>query len=418
MEKKRFAILGFGSRGQMFGGFIAEDENAELVAVADVADVCRDAAREKFGVKNVFDSAESFFAQGKIADALFICTQDKDHRNHAVQAMRLGYDICLEKPAAATWEDCLAIYREQQASGRKVMICHVLRYSHFYQAVKKLIDDGVVGNIVNVGQTEHVAYWHDAHSYVRGAWRNKAESSPMILAKCSHDLDILSWLIDLPCESLSSFGDLYLFKKENAPAGSAAYCVDCDVDTRRNCPYDAYKIYQDIYKANNPILGNNGFVRGRASDDVDEILSSRENKFSRCVYRCDNDVVDHQEVIMRFRGGVTARLTMTAFTKECHRTIHVCGTMGEIVGDMETNRISVKPFTGKDYEIDLTQRFQDFGVHGGGDRMLYYDFVDYIADGKPSLTRTTLKESLMSHYMCFMAEKSRLSGGMPQKTEF
>ena len=418
--KLKLAVLGFGSRGQMFADFIREDVNAQLVAAADTVQVCRIAAREKYGVPQemIFDSAESFFAQGKIANALFICTQDKDHREHAVRAMRLGYDICLEKPAAANWEDCLTIYRTQQETGRKVLICHVLRYSHFYQAIKKLLNEGAVGQIVNVGQTENVAYWHAAHSYVRGAWRNAAQSSPMILAKCCHDLDILFWLIGKPCRTLTSFGALNLFRAENAPAGCADYCVDCAEQTRAACPFDAYKIYKDIYKAYNPILGNNSLVRGKASNDVDAILSSQENNFGRCVFRCDNDVVDHQEVSMLFEGNITAQLTMTDFTKECHRTIHICGTAGEIVGDMETNKIRVLPFLKEEYEIDLTKTCQDFSVHGGGDKMLYRDFCDYITRGGQSETRTTLKDSLMSHYMCFMAEKSRLSGGTPQDIRF
>ena len=420
MEKRRFAILGFGSRGQLFGDFIAGDDGAELVAVADTAKVCRETARDKFHVPSdaIFDSAESFFAKGKIADALFICTQDKDHRAHAVRAMQLGYDICLEKPAAANWKDCLKIYAEQQKTGKKVMICHVLRYSHFYRTLKDLLKQGAVGKIVNVGQTEHVAYWHAAHSYVRGAWRNTAQSSPMILAKCCHDLDILFWLIGKPCESVASFGSLLQFRKENAPTGSADYCVDCAVETRRECPYDAYKIYKDIYKSNAPFLGNNSLIRGKASNDVDEILGSRENKFGRCVYHCDNDVVDHQEVMMRFEGGITARLTMTDFTKESHRTIHICGTNGEIEGDMETNLIKVMPFLGETYTIDLTKEFQDFSVHGGGDKLLYRDFCEYLGTDKESETRTTLKDSLLSHYMCFMAEKSRLADGKPQKILF
>lgn len=121
---------------------------------------------------------------------------------------------------------------------------------------------------------------------------------------------------------------------------------------------------------------------------------------------------------MLFEGNITAQLTMTDFTKECHRTIHICGTAGEIVGDMETNKIRVLPFLKEEYEIDLTKTCQDFSVHGGWDKMLYRDFCDYITRGGQSETRTTLKDSLMSHYMCFMAEKSRLSGGTPQDIRF
>lgn len=417
MKGLKVAILGFGSRGQMFADFIREDENTQLCAIADISEASRRAATEKYRVpaERCFDSAEAFFAQGKIADALFICTQDKDHRAHAVAALELGYDICLEKPAAATWEDCVEIYKKQCETGRKVMICHVLRYSHFYTEIKRILDSGELGQAVCLDQTENVGYWHDANSYIRGAWRNSKESSPMILAKCCHDLDIIGWVLGKKCESLTSYGSLYWFKRENAPAGSAAFCADCAAETREKCPYDAFKIYEDIYKAYNPVVGNNVLSRADGMEEVDRILRSGTSPFGRCVYRCDNDVVDHQVVNMLMEGGITAHLTMTAFTKDCHRTLHICCTHGELWGDMEENKIRVMPFLGEDREIDLNNLYDDFSVHGGGDKLLYYDFLDYITENKPSSTRTTLEDSLLSHYMCFMAERSRLNGGQPEK---
>ena len=173
-----FAILGFGNRGQMFADFIAEDKDTRLVAVCDVSAAARLAAKKKYKAENIYSDAESFFAAGKQADALFICTQDKEHRAHAVAAMKAGYDICLEKPVATTWEDCLEIYRVQKETGRKVMVCHVLRYSHFYAAVREVIRSGRIGQPVTFNQTENVGYWHDAHSYVRGAWRNRRKAVP------------------------------------------------------------------------------------------------------------------------------------------------------------------------------------------------------------------------------------------------
>ena len=193
MDKIGIIIIGFGSRGQLFGGYIKADERTELTAVADVNPEAREKAIKEFGIKpeNCFKSAEEILAKGKIADAAFICTQDKQHKEHAITAMRLGYDICLEKPIATTMEDCEDILKVQEETGRKVMICHVLRYSPFYMKMREVIKSGEIGDAVTISQTENVAYWHDAHSYVRGAWRNKEESSPMILAKCCHDLDII-----------------------------------------------------------------------------------------------------------------------------------------------------------------------------------------------------------------------------------
>lgn len=409
-----FAILGFGNRGQMFADFIAEDKDARLVAVCDVSAAARLAAKKKYKAENIYSDAESFFAAGKQADALFICTQDKEHRAHAVAAMKAGYDICLEKPVATTWEDCLEIYRVQKETGRKVMVCHVLRYSHFYAAVREVIRSGRIGQPVTFNQTENVGYWHDAHSYVRGAWRNRAESCPMILAKCSHDLDILTWLVGKRCVSVSSYGSLYYFRGENAPKGSTAYCTDCPASVRSDCPYDAYKIYLDIYKAYNPVLGNMFIEKGTREETIKKILDER-GAFSRCVFRCDNDVVDHQVVNMLLEDGVTAHLTMTAFSKDCHRTLAVHGTLGEIFGDMEENKIYLRSFNASDEIIDLTERFDDFSVHGGGDKALYYDFKQYLSGGENTYTRTTLQDSLAAHEIAFAAESSRLAEGEAKK---
>ena len=235
----------------------------------------------------------------------------------------------------------------------------------------------------------------------------------MILAKCCHDLDIIFWLLGKKCKKVSSFGDLYYFKKENAPLGSADRCFRCPESVKKDCPYDAFKIYNDIYKAYNPILGNAMAFRGTRKEYVDELLSDEKFPYGRCVFACDNDVVDHQVVNMLFEGNVTAQLTMTAFSKECHRCIKVHGTLGEMVADMEENSILVKPFRSEDYVIDITKYATDLTVHGGGDKLLFEDFVSYITGGAPTDTRTTLADSLISHRMSFAAEESRLSGGEP-----
>ena len=227
----------------------------------------------------------------------------------------------------------------------------------------------------------------------------------MILAKCCHDLDIIFWLLGKKCKKVSSFGDLYYFKKENAPEGSADRCFKCDKTVRKDCPYDAFKIYNDIYKAYNPILGNAMDFRGTRT--------LRHTQYGKCVFKCDNDVVDHQVVNMLFEGNVTAQLTMTAFSKDCHRCIKVHGTLGETVADMEENSILVKPFRSDDYVIDITKYATDLTVHGGGDKLLFEDFVSYVTGGAPTETRTTLEDSLISHRMSFAAEESRLDGGKP-----
>lgn len=411
----KVAIIGFGSRGQMFGNLIREDVDVELVAVAEVVRSSRELALE-FGVRKemLFDSADTFFEQGKICDAVFICTQDAQHIDMALQAMKLGYDICLEKPAAVTMKDCILIRDTAKELGRKVMLTHVLRYAPFYQQIKKWIDDGTLGEIVSINQTENIAYWHFALSYVRGPWRKMSESSPTIIAKCCHDLDIINWLMPVKCTSISSYGNLFYFNQIHAPKGSADYCVDCEPEVRETCPYNAYKIYPQ--RMNISVVGGTARLRG---EDIYDVLGNRENVIGKCVFRGDNDAVDNQVVNLLFENGATAHLTMCAFSERCYRYLKVHGTKGEVYGDAEKGILHLTKFGESMKSIDvnqLTERELNDG-HGGGDYFLYKDFIDYITLDSPSFTRTTIEDSMESHLMGFLAEESRLKGGIPKKMQ-
>lgn len=406
----KVAIIGFGSRGRMFGQLISEDKEVELVAVADVVEASRNAGLE-FGVKEnmLFKDAEDFFAQGKICDAVFICTQDAQHIDMALKAMELGYDICLEKPAAVNLEDCIQIRDTANRLGRKVMLTHVLRYAPFYQQIKKYIDDGILGEVVSVNQTENIAYWHFALSYVRGPWRKMEDSSATIIAKCCHDLDILNWLIPSKCTSVSSYGNLFYFNEQHAPKGSADYCVDCAPETREQCLYNAYKIYPQ--RMNTSVVGGTARLKGK---DIYEVLDGKEDVIGRCVFHGENNAIDNQVVNMMFENGTTAHLTMCAFSERCYRYIKVHGTKGEIHGDAEEGILHLTEYGKPVQTIDVNQftdRMLDDG-HGGGDYFLYKDFINYITLNSPSMTRTTIDDSIESHLIGFKAEESRLSGGM------
>ncbi|MFQ9736939.1 MAG: Gfo/Idh/MocA family protein [Christensenellaceae bacterium] len=327
-----FAIIGFGSRGTLFAGYIKENANMRLTAVVDVCEEQLVLAQKEYGVSadRCYRDYRDFYRAGKIADAVIVASQDADHYAHTIPALEAGYDVLLEKPVANRLEDCIGIRDKANALHRKVMVCHVLRYSHFYDFVKKIIDGGEIGRVININQTENVGYWHYAHSFIRGAWRNSDTSSPMILAKCCHDLDIITYLIGSDCESISSFGNLTYFKEENAPNGSAAYCFKCPLKDK--CVFNCLKIYND---RNWMVLGSRSQLSADCMEELEEKLKDENNPFSRCVFRCDNNVVDHQEVEMLYKNGATAHLTMTPFSEECTRTLNVHGTAGEIEGDME-----------------------------------------------------------------------------------
>ena len=409
---KTVAIVGFGSRGQMFGKLAAKIENVKLVAVAEPLEVNRDRAIE-LGLtqENIFLNADEFFAQGKICDAVFICTQDKDHCRQALEALELGYDICLEKPAATTVEDCILIRDTAKRLGRKVMLTHVLRYTPFYGYIKKLIVSGKLGEIVHIDQTENIAYWHFSLSFVRGPWRDMTESTPTVIAKCCHDLDIIKWLMDKKCTDVSSYGSLHYYNEAHAPEGSAAHCADCRKDVREKCVYNAYTVYPE--RISRGVVGGTARLRGQS---VEDILNERKDPISKCVFRSDNDAVDTQVVNMRFADGATAHLTMTAFSRECHRRVHVYGTHGEVFGDMDDHTLTVNIFGESTQTVDINKLVEDEkvnlkGGHGGGDYFLFKDFLDYITEDSENFTRTTIEDSIESHVIGFKAEESRRSDG-------
>lgn len=409
----KVAIVGLGSRGRGFARKIMLDDEVKLVAIADIDPSSHDWAKKECGLtsEQCFSSADEFFAQDKICDAIFLCTQDAQHHDMALTALRLGYDICLEKPAAVTIDECISIRDTANKLGRKVMLTHVLRYAPFYQFIKKTIDSGDLGEIATINQTENIAYWHFALSYVRGPWRSMKDSSPTIIAKCCHDLDIIKWLMNKKCESVSSYGSLFHFKSENAPKGSASHCVDCAKEVKEKCLYNAYKIYPERMKTS--VVGGTAGLVGK---DIFEVLDNKEDTISRCVYHAGNDAIDNQVVNMRFENGATAHLTMSAFSEKCYRYIKVHGTKGEIYGDAEDGILYLQIFGQKQQVINIADWI---GVkqenladgHGGGDYYLYKDFIDYITKNSASFTRTTIDESIESHIMGFKAEESRLENG-------
>jgi predicted dehydrogenase len=407
------AVVGFGARGAHYSNIVDYAKVGKIVAVCDVRKERLEMAKEKYNVpdENLFTNTDEFFKAGKFADLCIVATQDAQHREHAIKAMEIGYNLLLEKPIATNLEDVMAIYEASIKYNKKVSVCHVLRYAPFYSVIKDELNSGKYGKIVTMDLAENVGYWHQAHSFVRGHWRNKEQSSPMIIAKCCHDLDIIKWLMDKKCTAISSFGSLFHYKPENAPKGSAEWCVDCDEQTKANCLYNAYRIYPERMKQS--VVGGTARLVG---SDIYEVLDKKKDIIAKCVYHAGNDAIDNQVVNMLFEDGSTAHLTMSAFSQNCYRYIKVHGTKGEIYGDAESGVLYLHIFGEEQQKINIADLVNDNNAnladgHGGGDYFLYKDFVDYITDNNESFTRTTIDESIESHLMGFKAEESRLVGG-------
>lgn len=412
----RIAIAGVGSRGKNAYGLelLNMKDRAKVVAVADIDPERLSLAGDAHEVpKDMrFPSAEALLAMPKLADAMLICTQDRQHVPHAVAALKKGYDVMLEKPISPRLEDLQEITKVARENGRRVVVCHVLRYTPFFQTIKKAIDSGILGEVVSIQALENVRYWHQAHSFVRGNWRREEDTSPMILAKCCHDLDYLVWLCGRKCERVSSYGSLMYFKESNAPEGASLRCTQ-GCKAKASCPYDAEKIY----------LTNKdtGILHGNVEWPIDVLAENpTEEKirhaietgpYGRCVFHCDNDVVDHQIVNMQMEGGASLSLTMSAFTSIGGRTIKVMGTLGDLWGDMHENKIRIGIFGKEPQIIDLGKEEKDFAGHGGGDRLLMEQFIDLMQGKEPDGTITTLETSVESHLVALAAEKSRLENG-------
>ena len=403
-------VAGAGNRGNVYSSYAAKyPGDLKIVGVAEPILFRNNRFSKKYEIPadRRFTTWEEIFEKPKFADAVIITTPDALHYGPAMAALAMGYDLILEKPIAQTWQQCSEIMKLAKSSNRIVAICHVLRYAPFFRKIKEVIDSGVLGRMVSIQLMEPVEHIHMSHSFVRGNWRNTKESNPMLLAKSCHDLDVLLWFTGKHCLKVGSFGSLTWFKRENAPIGSTARCTDaCAVEA--TCPYSALRIY---YR-NRTWLGHMDLPE--EGDKGAAILQNlKTGPYGRCVYHCDNDVVDHQVVMMQFEDEVTANFNMEAHTSYAGRRIRIMFTNGDIVGDEET--LSFSDFTtGETVRWNVRENTEISSGHGGGDFGLVRDWLQAVSQRNPALLPTTIENSMESHLMAFKAEESRATGTMKE----
>ncbi len=407
----RVAIIGAGGRGTEFSKIIGDNPHlATVVAVAEPRQAYRKSMQEKHRISdaNCFSSWEEFVAADKLCDAVVIATMDQDHVGPAVACMDKGYHMLLEKPMAVRLEDCQRIAAAQTRNGVIASVCHSMRYHKGFAMVKDIIDGGRIGAIHTVDLLEQVAFWHHAHSYVRGNWGNEEKSSFMLMAKSCHDIDYLTHLIGRNCLRVSSFGGLSHFRKENAPEGATARCTDgCAVE--QTCAYSAIKAY---VHADRDVWPANACSHDHSAEAHLEAIKT--GPYGRCVYACDNDVVDHQVVAMEYEDNITVTFTMTAFTLGGGRRLRVHGSLGELFFDEST--IAMHDFaTGNKETIEIGE---ETGEHGGGDRRLALNWLAGLAADSSENIKTDVHQSLRTHGIVFAAEASRKERRMIEVAEF
>lgn len=415
MKKVTAILIGAGERGaNTYARYVVDHPHEfQFVAVAEPNDEKRERFRKKHGIDEnmCFPSWDELLKKEKLTDAAIICTQDRMHYEPTLKALERGYHVLLEKPMAIAPNQCIEMGEYSKKYNRIFSICHVLRFTSFFSNIKRLLDEGRIGRLISIRHNENVAFWHQAHSYVRGNWRNSETSSPMILAKSCHDMDILLWLAGADCVKISSFGSLTHFKKEYAPKDAPERCLDgCPVE--EECPYHAGKIY---------LTENTGWPASVISIDTSyeaRVKALKEGPYGRCVYYCDNDVVDHQVVNIEFANEVTAAFTMCAFTNDCSRTLKLMGTRGEIRGAMDKNEIEVVDFSTRRKDVIHLSEPDSRTGHGGGDVNLIRDFVRLVRENAIAEELTSARISVQSHLMAFAAEKSRLEGKVVEMKDY
>lgn len=404
-------VIGAGARGSVYAAYSEQyAKSLKIVGVADPNPIRREQMANAYGItpEHQFADWADVFKLAKFADAVIIATPDNLHYQPCMRALAAGYDVLLEKPIAQTAKECTDILRQARKYGRIVGVCHVLRYAPYFRALKRVIDEGRLGDIVSVQHFEPVRFHHMAHSYVRGNWYSAEKTTPIIIAKACHDLDIIRWLLNKPCKKVSAFGSLSFYTRKNEPQGAADRCFDCAVE--KQCPFSALKIYIREHKY---LYVFDALPKEKAAKDAKIAEYLRTTNYGRCVFRCPNDQCDHYVCNLEFEGvngtaPTTAGLQVEALTSYGGRKTRIMGTKADIVGDMKTFTLT-DFLTGRKYIWDEDiSKLPGYEGHAGGDWGIVKDFVLAVANQDEKYLSSTIDVSVESHVMGFKAEEARL----------
>ncbi len=411
-------VLGAGHRAMAYADYsLSHPDELQIVGVAEPDEFRRNMVCEKFGFakENCFKNELELSKVPKFADVIINGTMDEQHVKTSVPLLELGYDMLLEKPFCVNRSEMNTLLDVVKKHNNKVMICHVLRYSPFYLKIKEKIQSGELGQIINIQTIENVSYHHVATCFVRGKWGNSEKCcTSMLLAKCCHDLDIMMWMMsETEPVSVSSVGSKFQFKSENAPENSGTYCLlDCPL--AETCEYSAKRLYIDHPESWEVYVWKD--LEDVENPTIEQRKALLKNSpYGKCVYKCDNDVVDHQSVLVNFKNGATGTHNMVGGAAQPLRIIKITGTKGEIYGEFENNIIKMTKINCADENFCQEERLDiegfDMEGHGGGDENLMKDFIKYVTSQKVSVSCTSINDSVLGHDVIFSADDSRISNG-------
>jgi predicted dehydrogenase len=399
-------MVGAGNRGARVYGAYALDRPGDLrfVAVVDPDEARRNSFAESHGIPLdcQFERWEDLVERPRLVNTAFNATLDRTHHASTLGLLEAGYDVLLEKPIATTLEDVLDVAQAAERHARLLQISHVLRYAPFFRTIYDLVRGGDLGDVVSIDWRENLVYWHYAHSFVRGNWSNAARTAPMLLTKCCHDLDLLVWMFGRTCERVASAGEQRYFTSNRVGPEVPARCLD-GCPHAEDCLYYAPRLYLDRFAENPHNFTINAITLDHTRDGVLRALA--DGPYGRCVFRCDNDVVDHQVALMEF-GKQAVSLTMQGTSHVEGRTVRIDGMRATLLANEARNEIVVVEHrTGRRRQIDVPPAH---GGHGGGDWGLIEAFVAAVRGERDGLL-TSARESVESHVIAFAAEQARVT---------
>ena len=414
----RMAVIGAGSRGRAYSKYSEiTDKKLEIVAVADIDREKLQIFSEIYNIPKElqFCSGEELLKAKLDVDTILIATPDRTHVKFAIDFSDAGYNIILEKPIGIDLDEVNTISNIVRTHKEQLFgICHVLLYTPLTKKIKTILDSGSVGEIVSIQHLEPIGYWHYVHSYVRGNWRREDTSSPLLLAKSCHDIDWIMHIMQEDVENVSSFGSLNYFHERSKPEKASDRCINCPLE--ETCSFSAKKFYMNLLKNGDFKWPLDVVINEFTEEALDYAL--RVGPYGRCVYSCDNTVVDNQVVNIQFKNRKTANFSVIAFSDVAFRQTRIFCTNGMI----ETDGKEIKVFSFQNNSWETITVFSS-GVtaaagHGGGD----FGFMEaYISawqrDDYHIINKRTL-EGCLSHKVVFAAEESRLSSSVITVSDF
>ena len=315
-----------------------------------------------------YDTVDALVSDPEI-DWVLVGSWNAAHREHVVAAFEAGKHVFCEKPLATTLEDCVAMRDAWQASGKQFLIGFTLRFSPHYRKIKELLDAGIVGDIISMEFNETLNFNHGA--WIHDDWRSETKyAGTHLLEKCSHDVDLVNWMIGSRASRVASFGGLDFFVPENV------HHMDRLGRDANGCK---------AYKA----MG-----------------STKSSPHTDAFTRQPKDIVDNQVAIIEYENNVRATFHTNCNSGIPERRMYILGTEGAIRADPAEGLLQSKRI-GFDTEL-IEYDTGSSGSHAGGDEVLAVEFKDCMLNG--GTPAAGLEDGLMSAITCFGIDEANETG--------